>query len=1125
MKRATRASAPQRSASDPAASAWVSANAGSGKTHVLIDRVARLLLAGSDPAKIMCLTFTKAAAAEMSDRLFKRLGEWVTLGDGALLEALENLGVTGSDAGTLIAARRLFTRTLETPGGLKIQTIHAFCERVLQAFPIEAGVVPNFIVLDERSSEDMLIQARDAALTAALAEPDSELGRAASRVVLQVQAEAFDELLQQLLSQRSHLAAIFNSSDGIDVAVAGIRRVLGIGDGETEATVRDGLAIDPGKYVALAGALLRGTPASVERAAGVRQKIAGGSATLLDFESLLLTDEWKPRSMRSIAVKAVRDLAPWLESFIETEQVRLIHGLKRLADFERIAATRALLELTRGVLIAFEHSKRRAGAYDFEDLILRTSALLAERPDAMWVLFKLDGGIEHLLVDEAQDTSPAQWDIIKSLTREFFAGSGRHAGAPRTVFAVGDRKQSIFSFQGADPDVFASSQSGFGEWAMGAGQDFRDVPLTVSFRTVPEILQAVDLVFAKEREARKGLDGAADLDWLHQSSRAERGLVELWPLVEPEDGDTELPWSAPVDREPARSPRRRLAAKLATTIAGWIGRRHLPALNRAVQPGDILILVRKRDTLFDALIRELRSQGVPVSGADRLKLARSIAVKDLLALAQVALMPEDDYALACVLKCPALAKPLSEDQLMALAIGRGSSSLWEALRSSGNGTAVAAAAYLGRLAAIAPAARPYEFFAGILVQSRQSFLTRLGSEANDALDALLGLAIEFESDHAASLPSFLNWFASGESEIKRDMDKAAGEVRIMTVHGAKGLEAPIVFLPDTTSTPDRSRFEPLYMIDSGNGNLKVPFWPLSKRIESDGMHRLKQARADLRREEYHRLLYVAMTRPRDELYVCGYRPKRAIDPGCWYESVRSGLAGEMRETGGVARMGPDPQDAMAEIAAAPVTLDRPPAWLTGPVQPEPPGATAQSVTALSRADGPPVAGSPTAAARGTVIHRILEVLAETPPDRWPATAFRMGRSEGLDQQGVQSVLELAGSPVMRAVLGADGLSEVPVLADLPDHGGRIAGRIDRMVVSETGILAVDYKTGARWPETVASVDPAELRQMALYRAALRLVHPGQPIEMALLYTSAPLLLRLPGEVLDRALDQIAVNPA
>lgn len=1103
MSRNQQASFAQLKASDPAATAWVNANAGSGKTHVLVDRVIRLMLAGAEPSRIMCLTFTKAAAAEMANRLFERLAKWIAMDDAALAELLAKLGSPDADAPLLERARQLFTRALETPGGLKIQTIHAFCERVLQLFPVEAGVVPHFTMLDDRESLNLLQAARNKVLTEAKSDGGSHLGTALLDIANRVSADDFDRLLNQLLAKRANLRALFEGEGGLQQAESLLRTYMSLGQGLTREVLQAGLTCDVAKYRALAEVLDGGSGAEQERGAELRELCTGDGVTLLQLKPVLLTKDLEIR--KTIANKKTLQANPWIEDFLKADQQRLVDTLGRMGDLECLSATASVLRLGSAIVHAFEAAKRSRGAYDFDDLIIRTGELLRERPDAAWVLYKLDGGIEHLLVDEAQDTSPAQWQIIRALTEEFFAGEGRHGRKPRTLFVVGDRKQSIYSFQGADPNVFERVLAEVREHVEGAGQDFREVDFSVSFRSAPRILEAVDLVFAPSSPARTGLDGDTARDWHHEPNRREaEGTVELWPLVAPEDQEEQQPWKVPVDHEPASSPRRKLARELAMAIKGWIGTRRLLSQGRVVEPGDILILVKKRNSFFDAMIRALWNEQVPVAGADRLKLGENIAVLDLMALAQFALMPEDDHALACILKSPVLSQPLTEDELMAVAAGRGPLSLWQALRQRMEPTFVSAARALAPLIAEAPGARPFEFLSGVLAKSRLRFVSRLGSEANDAIDALLDRALEYEEAHGSSLAGFVNWFQAGEIEIKRNMEQGGGEVRVMTVHGAKGLEAPIVILPDTAGGHESDKKDPLLMLEAGDGHAKVPLWPVPRVKPATAVQALKAEQKDIDLAEYRRLLYVAMTRARDELYICGYRGKREQIETCWYNTVRDALKPHMTELdSGRWRLGAAPEE-MAQIeAAAALPAGELPAW-TGRELEQPPAAAGTLPARKRRGAG---------IERGILIHRILQNLPDLPPEERPAHIEAVVRRAGGDPELAAQLASLLDHPVLGDILSGDGHSEASLIVQGP--AGPERRRLDRLVITPAGILVADYKTDREAPESPENCNPEYLMQLAAYRDALRLTQPGMPLRFCLVWTEAPKLMEIPDTLLDR----------
>ncbi|MCA3555958.1 double-strand break repair helicase AddA [Aestuariivirga sp.] len=1096
------ASRAQLRASDPAATVWVNANAGSGKTHVLVDRVVRLMLGGAGPSRIMCLTFTRAAAAEMANRLFDRLSKWTALDDQALRDELRKLGSPDADQALLERARQLFTRALETPGGLRIQTIHAFCERVLQLFPVEAGIVPHFAMLDEREQLALLREARNAVLSSAT-DGTTETGAALGDVANRVSPDDFDKLLTGLLARRASLRALFEEECGLERAEALLRLHLSLGQGVTRESIVSGLACDATRYLELAELLGKGTPSEKETAAEIRKVCHGGAITLMELRTVLLTG--KSEALKWVANRTTHERHGWIDELVRPDQARLLDALGTLGDLECLGATLSLLRLGAAITRGFEAAKRARGAYDFDDLIIKTGELLRERPDAAWVLFKLDGGIEHLLVDEAQDTSPMQWQIVQALTGEFFAGEGRHGTKPRTLFVVGDRKQSIYSFQGADPNVLEQVLAQARQQVEGVGQEFREVDFSVSFRSLGEILKAVDGVFPPGSAARAGLDGGSPREWEHVPNRRDApGAVELWPLVEPVAKEDPKPWQAPVDREPATSPRRRLARKLARTIRGWIGKRLLPARGRAVQAGDILILVRKRDSFFDAMIRALWNERVPVAGADRLKLGENIAVLDLVALAQFAIMPEDDHALACLLKSPLPGQALTEDELIAVAAGRGSRSLWQSLAGRGEEPFRGAAAFLRPLIDAAPSARPFEFFSAILGRARLSIVSRLGSEANDAIDAFLDSALQYEEAHGASLAGFVNWFEAGEIEIKRNMEQGVGEVRVMTVHGAKGLEAPIVILPDTTGN-EHGKSDSLLMLEGGVGHARAPLWVVPKLGLSKAVKAVKTLQKDVTAAEHCRLLYVAMTRACDELYVCGYRGKQDPSPHCWYNTIADALKHKMTplDAGAGWRLGAGPVMAEARAGARPVEAPALPGWI------------ARQAAAVPVRSAPATRKRAEArVARGILIHRILQNLADLPAGERAGHIDAAVRRAGHDASLALQLKALIAEPVVAELLSSDGHSEASIIARQAD-GSPERRRIDRLVMTREGILVADYKTDRDVPRSAEACNPDYLVQLAIYRAALRRAAPGLPLRFCLLYTEAPRLIMVPDALLDQ----------
>ncbi|MGE0022552.1 MAG: double-strand break repair helicase AddA, partial [Hyphomicrobium sp.] len=895
----TRTKRRQAEAADPTASVWVSANAGTGKTHVLTMRVLRLLLAGTPPERILCLTYTKAAAAEMSKRVFDSLSRWVMLPEPNLERTLLDFLRREPAAAEVALARTLFTRATETPGGLSVQTIHAFAERLLQRFPLEAGVTPGFAILDEETSKKLMREAIDDVVGRAARDRASPLGRALEAAIRYAADDRFDDILADALRQRDWLEAA--SAMGLDTVESLLRRHFGVRDGITRAAIGAEAAtlLSPHDLMHVRDLLLGGTKSDADLAGKISAVLAAATdrARTEALAIALLTKEGEPR--KKLVAKARGETNPEVEPVLARAQARFLALWAEQQGATLVEATMALTRLAAAVEARYADAKVRRAALDFDDLIARTKALLADRGSAEWVLFKLDNGLDHILVDESQDTSPSQWRVVEALANEFFAGTGAREDVVRTLFAVGDEKQSIYSFQGAAPEMFSAMGSRFQDLGKAAGVSWRDVPLTLSFRTVAPILDAVDRVFADPLRT-PGVTPSA-----HAVKRAgQGGLVEIWPTEKHEELAPTDAWS-PLDEPSAEPPVIRLANRIADTIKGWLAdREELASAGRPIQPGDILVLVRKRAPFAAPMVQALKARGIPVAGADRMRLTEQIAVQDLLSLGDFLTLPEDDLALAEVLKSPIFG--LDDADLTDLAFwGRTEAreerkgTLWKALleKSKENPRYVEAATTLRRWRKAADFRPPFEFFADLLDRDRvrARLIARLGPDAADPLDEFLNLALTYDDGAPPSLAGFLAFMREGERDIKRDMEHGRNEVRVMTVHGAKGLEAPIVVLPDTASAGSAASQggRPLKLddIERPEGTPAPFVWPVKGATNH---HRLREARDTMRRrerEEANRLLYVAMTRARDRLYVAGFENRKGIEPGSWYELIRNGLDG------------------------------------------------------------------------------------------------------------------------------------------------------------------------------------------------------------------------------------------
>ena len=1152
-----RANAEQRRAADPAASAFVAASAGSGKTKLLTDRLLRLMLSDPPvlPQRIQCLTFTKAAAAEMSVRLQNTLGEWVTLSDAALDAELAKLDLAASDA-LRGKARALFAEVLDLPGGMRIGTIHAFCQSLLRRFPLEAALSPHFRLMDDPDAADAMTEAREDMLAGASS--DTMRGALALLAGL-ASAEQFGRHVVALQADRKRLHDALALGPEL---IAAQRRALGVTVSSDAEILANAVNWQEEPRLRRAATFVRenGSPSVAQRAERILLWLGLDTETRVE-----VWDNWReefhtksgaPRAVSTFVNAKLAKTQPTLtEPFLaEAARIEAVEDSRRALKVA--AVSHALVTLAAPMLDAYAARKDHAGLLDYDDLIGRASDLLVD-PGAAWVLYKLDGGIDHLLLDEVQDTAPAQWRIAHALTEEFFAGLGARE-THRTVFAVGDRKQSIYSFQGADADEFDRARETLRRRVEDAGQEFRVVPLDVSFRSTEPVLALVDAVFADPLAA----DGVAEAGTLrHYADRAgHAGAVELWPLALRPDEPDPPPWTVPERNQGQRSAPQLLAERLADWIAHETsGAVRLDSKHRPLGPGDVMVLVRRRNDFAGALVRALKSRGVPVAGLDRLVLTGQPAVQDLMALADVLLLPQDDLSFACMLTSPL--GELTDDSLMRLAVGR-RGALWEALRdrAAEQDDWHAAWAFFAALLARVDYLSPHALFSQALgpLGGRARLFARLGAEAAEPVDELLQAALAYARTHPPSLQGFLHWLRRAAAEVKREQDVAADAVRIMTVHGAKGLQAPLVILPDTTALPpDEGGL--LWADDPASGH-GVPIFSPRRELRCAAAQHLRDAANARRMAEHNRLLYVALTRAEDRLVVCGWQTARTMADTCWYRLVERGferLATERPGEGVVERFAFDPWgEALRHRTPQVVPVDGPESrampekvealpWWAGQApdwRPTPPPAEPGRPEPLapSRPEGVelgevPAAASPLAERaggvdrfhRGQLVHALLQHLPGLPPAARPAAArtwldrpgqgFAPGEAAALAEE----VLAILAHPELAPLFGPASRAEVPLTGLI--GASVVGGLVDRLAVLDDRVLLADYKTNRRPPATEADTPVLYLRQLAAYRAVLRQIFPDRPVQCALIWTRAARVSILPDALLDLHAPQGAIS--
>jgi len=1112
----------QRLAADPAASIWVAANAGSGKTYVLTQRVLRLLLSGVSPESILCLTYTKAAAAEMRRRVSDRLAQWAVADEAKLraeLVELENAPVTEAK---LQRARTLFAHALETPGGLKIVTIHAFCESVLHRFPLEAGVPFDFAVVEDEERLQMVLSARESVLSDGL-KGHPEVARAVATLFDLLTDHAIGGAIEVALADGRKLRPVL--ADRAE-AKANLRRLTGF-DGTGSQAILDRIAGERLITRADADRLFAITPPNGGRA-------FEDDLARIDFDApsahhLIGAYLTKERTVpKNFPKKKVRDAAPDLAERLLAEAERIAELNARLTHALLIERSEALLDVLGAIADRYEADKRARSLLDFDDLIEKLGALLRDGEQAEWVKYKLDAGITHILVDESQDTNPDQWQVIRAIADEFFSGDGA-VERPRTLFAVGDEKQSIYSFQGANPALFGETGRDYRRRAEAAQRPFAPVDLKASFRTLREVLTAVDKVFARP-DIRAAVLAPEDKPVHHDTERPDTGgRVTLWePIQQARDSfdPDNWPLEAPKVEQGAA---RQVAERIAREIRAWVDNgRPLGPRGKAVTPDDVLILVQSRNALFREIIRALVQKGLPTPGADRLAVTTHLAILDLLALGDVVLNPADDLQLAALLRSPLF--DISEADLFALAHER-TGTLWSALEASPLPQARDAYARLHRWRGRADFDRPFEFFSRILYAEGglRRFHMRFGGEVDDVFAEFLDLALSHEQGSQPSLQGFVSSLRARDISIKRELAESGGGVRVMTVHGAKGLEAPIVILADAATKPEPGQTaKPVYIVPDAPG-------PLLVHAGAGGQHvpqtrALREADETNLKAEYWRKLYVAMTRAEDELYVTGMLTRNGKADGTWYEAIESALRPESQvleeqRTLIYPAARPDPAPVRRWTATQPEF----PLPLALPALPE---HSDRIVVTPSSAYEPAdidrsfrtsleeTVDADTARKSGIALHAMLQHLGRVPRENWDAVLEKalpalLPESPDLHAELAARARSILTRPDLACLFGSTSRAEVPFLVKAQRNATPIwlAGRMDRVVVSERKVLVLDYKSDAAPPLDPENVHNGYKTQLGLYALVADQLFPGHDVEAAILWTRLESLMILPRSLL------------
>jgi ATP-dependent helicase/nuclease subunit A len=1139
----------QARASDPTMNIWVNASAGTGKTKVLTDRVLRLLLPkthkddGVDPTNILCLTFTKAGANEMISRIMGVLSDWAVCSENKLSKELEKLLQEPPSIHQRDRARRLFALVIDMPNGLNITTIHGFCQSLLGRFTMEAGLPPSFKIMDDDETRHLIGQTISSLIHKATI--DKTIAGMLNQIIMAKNGDQMIKIFENILNQRHKLKATFDHHDGLDNLVNHIQKILDVANYNDSNDVFTSFFhhdhIPQNDAFFLCDFFTNGTDKQAEAAQHIYNFYHADKRDRFKiypkYKEFFLT---KKNTIRALPKKIDDPRAIQIFNTMADYVLEYEDHVSSLMIFEY---TKTLLFLSVFILDEFERLKTERQGLDYNDLIDKTVTLLRSSMRA-WILYKLDYKIHHIMVDESQDTNPQQWEIIQCLCEDFTSGFSTHDGdIAKTLFVVGDGKQSIFSFQGADAKGYGEVKIKMTDQFQSSQNLFDVIPMNTSFRSTEAVLHVVDTIFQSE-DMKASLTSDPNAYHNHTAYRLEQhGRVELWPLCKTPKKEEHESWPMPVEIKNNQDAQYALAKTVAKQIHEWISRQEiLPSKNRAIEAQDIMILVRRRTSFVDQLIRCLKDYNIPVSGADRLVISSHIAVKDIVAVLNFALMPDDDLNLACVLKSPLIG--WKDEDIEELCYSR-KGTLWAEIKKN---NCHAVTDYLSNLIQSLSGENAFTACSFILNTQTpshdytgwQAMTKRLGQDCLDPLQELLNMALEYDyKNPAIGIQGFVHFIENNTKDIKREMDHTENMVRIMTVHASKGLQAPIVFLPDTTSLPQS-------YLDSDQGFFWIdsytPLWSPSATIFNQYLSDYQKEHQKKIEDEYQRLLYVALTRAEDRLIVCGSLNRTQSDCSdlSWYQSVKNGLLKtdyvEVKWEKDLEYMVDDNPSAIIYETHRQSSLETShkdtklsenydcPTWIRKSISMTPDHKNTQTIrpSYIDRDDTAVL--SPLANIddsyrfrRGNLTHDLLQYLPQYNVEERHELGQLYLEKQASDlppdirNNILSEVMTIITDETFKPFFSKGSMAEVPVSGKIEKPDGSydfISGQIDRLYVDGDHVWIVDYKSNRPSPRNTNDIPRQYKKQLSAYKSLIEQIYPKHHVKCALLWTDGPHMMEV-----------------